>query len=128
MPGKGKKGKGGKKGKKRKKGNNETNKRELTLSTEDTVYGRVNKMLGNGRLMALCTDGRTRNAIIRGKFKKRVWMNPDDIILIEKDAFDDTKGLVVHRYYPEEIKLLKKMKELTFPGEDEENNTNFGGL
>jgi len=69
-------------------------------------------MLGNGRLMANCTDEILRQCTIRGKFRKRVWINAGDIILVEKDPYSKKKGLVVHKYFPEEIKALKKLKEL----------------
>merc|ERR1712227_1094069 len=82
-------------------------------------------MLGNGRLMARCTDFVVRNCIIRGKFKKRVWINPGDIILVEKDPFKKDRGMVVHKYFEEEVKKLRKMKELIFEkpkeGEDEDD-------
>merc|ERR1712072_206613 len=94
------KGKGGKKAKKRKKVNDTQNKRELMEKSEETEYAKVVKMLGNGRLMAKCTDLQQRNCMIRGKFKKRVWINPGDIILIEKDPFRNEFGIVVHKYFP----------------------------
>jgi translation initiation factor 1A len=39
-------------------------------------------MLGNGRLEAKCFDGPTRLAHIRGKLRKKVWINQGDIILL----------------------------------------------
>ena len=108
------KGKGGKKHKKRKKGNEFTNKRELVTKSKDQEYGKVTKMLGNCRLNAKCTDFVLRNCMIRGKFRKRVWIKPDDIILVEKDPFQKDKGMIVLKYFPEECKRLEKMGELVF--------------
>jgi initiation factor 1A len=45
-------------------------------------YAQVVKMLGNGRLEAKCFDGQTRLAHIRGKLRKKVWINQGDIILL----------------------------------------------
>ena len=42
----------------------------------------VTKMLGNGRLEAMCFDGTKRLCHIRGKLRKKVWINQSDIILI----------------------------------------------
>lgn len=39
-------------------------------------YGQVTKMLGNGRLEALCFDGEKRLAHIRGKMRKKVSIVP----------------------------------------------------
>ena len=49
-------GKGGKKAKKRKKGGDNTVKRELTEKNELSEYAKCLKMLGNGRLLCICTD------------------------------------------------------------------------
>jgi len=40
-----------------------------------SVYGQVIKMLGNGRLEAHCFDGKKRLCHIRGKMRKKVWVN-----------------------------------------------------
>jgi hypothetical protein len=37
-------------------------------------------MLGNGRLEAQCFDGTKRLAHIRGKLRKKVWINSGDIV------------------------------------------------
>ena len=39
-------------------------------------------MLGNGRLEAMCFDGVKRLCHIRGKLRKKVWINQSDIILV----------------------------------------------
>ena len=40
------------------------------------------KMLGNGRLEAMCFDGVKRLCHIRGKLRKKVWINQSDIVLL----------------------------------------------
>ena len=45
----------------------------------------VTKMLGNGRLEAMCFDGQKRLCHIRGKLRKKVWINQSDIILVRDD-------------------------------------------
>uniref|UniRef100_A0A8C8DP70 Eukaryotic translation initiation factor 4C n=1 Tax=Oryzias sinensis TaxID=183150 RepID=A0A8C8DP70_9TELE len=46
------------------------------------LYAQVIKMLGNGRLEAMCFDGTKRLCHIRGKLRKKVWINTSDIILV----------------------------------------------
>jgi translation initiation factor 1A len=36
-------------------------------------------MLGSGRLSCSCFDGQTRLAHIRGKLRKKVWINNGDV-------------------------------------------------
>ncbi|XP_023057678.1 eukaryotic translation initiation factor 1A, Y-chromosomal-like isoform X2 [Piliocolobus tephrosceles] len=75
------KGKGGK-NRRRGKNENESEKRELVFKDDGQEYAQVIKMLGNGRLEALCFDGVKRLCHIRGKLRKKVWINTSDIILV----------------------------------------------
>ena len=47
-------------------------------------YAQVIRMLGNGRLEAQCVDGIKRLCHIRGKMRKKVWVNTvrNSIILL----------------------------------------------
>jgi hypothetical protein len=65
------KGKGGK-NRRRGKNENDDDKRELVFREDGQEYAQVTKMLGNGRLEALCFDGEKRLAHIRGKMRKKV--------------------------------------------------------
>ena len=42
------------------------------LPATPAEYGKVTRMLGNGRLEAYCFDGKTRLCHIRGKMRKKV--------------------------------------------------------
>ena len=75
------KGKGGK-NRRRGKNENEGLKRELVFKEDGQEYAQVTKMLGNGRLEATCFDGIKRLCHIRGKLRKKVWINQSDIILV----------------------------------------------
>lgn len=77
--------------------------KRLTISR----YAQVNKMLGNGRLEATCADGTVRLCHIRGKFKKRVWINQGDIVLLGLREYQDGKADVILKYSVEEAKLLQ---------------------
>jgi translation initiation factor 1A len=64
-------------------------------------------MLGNGRLQAQCFDGETRLAHIRGKMRKKVWINQGDIILISLRDFQDDKADVIVKYTVEEVRFTR---------------------
>lgn len=72
------KGKGGK-NRRRGKNENESEKRELIFKEDEQEYAQVIKMLGNGRLEAMCFDGQKRLCHIRGKMRKKVTNNNDKI-------------------------------------------------
>src|ERR1700721_1126482 len=75
-------------------------------------YAQVTKMLGNGRLEAQCFDGEKRLAHIRGKLRKKVWINQGDIILLSLRDFQDAKGDVILKYTADEARNLRAYGEL----------------
>jgi translation initiation factor 1A len=106
----GKNMKGGKKGKKGK--SRDTTKKELTFKEDGQEYAQVVRMLGNGRLEALCYDGKSRLGIIRGKMRKKVWINIGDIVLVGLRDFQDDKCDIMHKYTADESRQLKAYGEL----------------
>ncbi|CAG8581718.1 218_t:CDS:2 [Paraglomus brasilianum] len=116
------KGKGGK-NRRRGKNENESEKRELIFKEDGQEYAQVVKMLGNGRLEAQCFDGEKRLAHIRGKLRKKVWINQGDIILISLRDYQDSKADVILKYTTEEARNLKAYGELP-----ENAKINEGGL
>jgi len=79
---------------------------------EGQAYAQVIKMLGNGRLEAMCFDGQKRLCHIRGKLRKKVWINTTDIILIGLREFQDEKADVILKYTPDEARQLKTRGEI----------------
>uniref|UniRef100_A0A671ML76 Eukaryotic translation initiation factor 1A X-linked a n=1 Tax=Sinocyclocheilus anshuiensis TaxID=1608454 RepID=A0A671ML76_9TELE len=66
---------------------------ELPFSCLVLEYAQVIKMLGNGRLEAMCFDG--------------VWINTSDIILVGFRDYQDTKADVILKYNADEARSLK---------------------
>ncbi|GHP09364.1 hypothetical protein PPROV_000810000 [Pycnococcus provasolii] len=109
MP-KGAKGKGGKN---RRRGKNDSDeKRELIFKEDGQEYAQVLRMLGNGRLEAQCIDGVKRLCHIRGKMRKKVWVNTGDIILLGLREYQDEKADVILKYLADEARSLKAYGEL----------------
>ena len=104
------KGKGGK-NRRRGKNENERDKRELVFKEDGQEYAQVAKMLGNGRLEALCFDGVKRLCHIRGKLRKKVWINQSDIILVGLRDYQDAKADVILKYSADEARNLKSYGE-----------------
>jgi translation initiation factor 1A len=105
------KGKGGK-NRRRGKNENETEKRELIFKEDGQEYAQVTKMLGNGRLEAMCFDGTKRLCHIRGKLRKKVWINQGDIILVGLRDYQDAKADVILKYNADEARNLKSYGEI----------------
>nr|XP_061809975.1 eukaryotic translation initiation factor 1A, Y-chromosomal-like [Nerophis lumbriciformis] len=118
------KGKGGK-NRRRGKNENESEKRELVFKEDGQEYAQVLKMLGNGRLEALCFDGSKRLCHIRGKLRKKVWINASDIILVGLRDYQDNKADVILKYNADEARSLKAYGELPEHAKINETDT-FG--
>lgn len=127
----------GKGGKNRRRGKNENEeKRELIFKEDGQEYAQVIRMLGNGRLEAMCIDGTKRLCHIRGKMRKKVWVNTGDIILVGLRDYQDAKADVILKYMADEARSLKQYQELPehirvndadaqFEGEENENAEYF---
>jgi len=100
-------------------GNTDT---DLRLPDEDEVLGVVESMLGANRLRVRCEDGETRTARIPGRMKngetrtaripgrmkKRVWINEDDVVIVEPWDWQDEKADVKWRYDSQEADQLRQ--------------------
>ena len=97
------------------------------------LYGIVNKRLGGKPpyVSVICEDCVTRVCVIRGKFIKTVWINVDDVVLINYNKNNDNlKGEIETKYSVDNISKLKRMGELKYlldnkKDDDEEDNIQF---
>lgn len=120
------KGKGGK-NRRRGKNENEGMKRELVFKEDGQEYAQVIKMLGSGRIEAMCFDGQKRLCKIRGKLRKKVWINVTDIVLVGLRDYQDGKADVILKYSSDEARNLKSYGE--FPDSVKINETvQFGDV
>ena len=112
-------------GNKAKRGKNQQQPKEMVFKTDDQFYAKVTKLLGNCRLEVFCyPDEKTRTGLIRGKMRKRVWVNIDDIVLISTRDFQDNKCDIIHKYNQNEIRKLNTLNEFETK-EIEENICSF---
>jgi len=108
---------------KRGKGAPTGEKKELIFREDGQEYGQVQRMLGNGRCDVQCCDGTKRMCHIRGKMRKKVWVNQGDIVLVSLRDFQDEKGDIIIKYQPDEARNLKTYGELP----DNFKINDFGG-
>merc|ERR1712014_435945 len=91
------------------------------MGEDGQEYAQVTKMLGNGRLKAMCFDGVERLCHIRGKLRKKVWIAQPDIVLVGLRDYQDAKADVILKYSPDEARNLKSYGE--FPESVKINET-----
>lgn len=124
--------KNAKKGKNAKSKASIISKREFITRTEDQLYAKVNRMLGDHRVECELVDGTTRLGIIRASMRRggrnngnRI--NVNDIVLVSTRDFQEDKVDIIHVYKTEEIEELLRIGErIPLTGENQENFIVFG--
>ena len=101
---------------KKKRGNKNKNqtpiKRELLFAEDMQEYCLIDKLLGDRRVNLTLTDGTNQMGIIPGRFRKRCWMKPGDLVLASQREFQDGKLDIVYKYNSDEKKRLQQLDEI----------------
>ena len=105
------KNKGGSKFKKQKRDSGF--KRELVFREDEQSYARIIKSLGDSRFECECLElNEMKIGLVRGTFRRRIWMGMGDIILVSLRDFDRSKCDIIHKYTFDEANNLKNMGEI----------------
>lgn len=80
---------------------------------EETDYGIITNVLGNGRMNVLCLgDRRERLGHIRGTLYKKMWICKDDVVLVSIRGFQNDRCDIIFKYSQDEIKTLIKTGQI----------------
>ena len=74
----------------------------------EEVIGVIEERLGGNKMKVKCLDGKTRNSRVPGRLKRKLWLRPGDIVLVEPWELDKTKGDVIFKYPSNQIEWLKR--------------------
>jgi translation initiation factor 1A len=116
----------GKGGKKHRRGKNTTQEQKIDLPDEFQFFGYVTKILGNRQVsldyyvpkrcektnILLDWTKHSKNGSIRGKMRKRVFVNLGDIVLVTERDFDASKVDIIEKYQPSQMSYLKRYVDL----------------
>ena len=106
------KGKGGKNRKKGKNENLDQISRELVRKNKGQDYGQVIRVLGGRKIDVFCFgEGKTKICQIRGNLNQKVWININDIVLVNIRSFED-KGDIFIKYTEDEARQLQVNNEI----------------
>jgi initiation factor 1A len=98
---------------------------KITFASSNQVYAIVKKKFGGSRLDVDCSDGIPRSALIPGKFFKREWMSPGDILLCELDPTKDASCYIMHKYTPKNANTLRSLGKINFEMKEEKEEPGF---
>ena len=66
---------------------------------DNQIYGIVEMMMGGDKMKVQCDDGKERLVRIPGKLRKRMWVRPGDLILVEPwTVMTDRRGDLAWKY------------------------------
>jgi len=82
------------------------------LPKGEEVIGIIEQRLGGNKMMVNCLDGKMRNCRVPGRLRRRLWLRPGDIVIIEPWELDKEKGDIILKYKPNQIEWLKKKGHL----------------
>lgn len=80
----------------------------VKLPRGEEVLGIIEQRLGGNKMMVKCLDGKSRNCRVPGRLKRKLWLRPNDVVLIEPWELDKNKGDVIFKYRDNQIEWLKK--------------------
>jgi translation initiation factor 1A len=72
------------------------------------VIGIIEQRLGGNRMGISCMDGKTRNCRVPGRLKRKLWLRPNDIVIVQPWDLDDNKGDIIFKYRISQIEWLKR--------------------
>ena len=72
------------------------------------VIGIIEQRLGGNKMRVNCLDGKSRICRVPGRLRRRLWLRPDDVVIVEPWELDNTKGDILLKYRINQIEWLKK--------------------
>lgn len=80
----------------------------VKLPRGEETLGIIEQRLGGNKMMVNCLDGKKRNCRVPGRLKRKLWLRPNDVVLIEPWELDKNRGDVIFKYRENQIEWLKK--------------------
>lgn len=80
----------------------------VKLPRKGEVIGIIEQRLGGNKMMVSCLDGKSRNCRVPGRLRRKLWLRPEDVVIVQPWELDNTKGDVLFKYRPNQIEWLKK--------------------
>lgn len=103
---------GGKKFKRGKKFSSNQRQRELPEKAEGQQYAVLTAKRGDCRFDCMTANKQICSARVPGSFRKRVWCNVDDIVLVSVRPYDPTMVDILYKYNHSEAEQLKRDGQL----------------
>jgi len=88
--------------------NGEVHVTRAKIPRGEEVIGVIEERLGGNKMKVNCLDGKTRNSRVPGRLKRKLWLRPGDVVLVEPWELDKNKGDIIFKYPSNQIEWLKR--------------------
>ena len=82
------------------------------LPKDGEILGIIEQRLGGNKMMVSCVDGKSRNCRVPGRLKRRLWLRPNDVVIVAPWELDDHKADILLKYKPNQVAWLRKQGHL----------------
>ena len=55
-----------------------------------------------------CLDGKERNCRVPGRLRRKLWLRPNDVVIVKPWEYDQTKADVLFKYTLNQVAWLRK--------------------
>ena len=80
----------------------------VKLPEENQVIGIIEMRLGGNKMQVHCLDGKVRKCRVPGRLKRRLWLRPNDVVIVELWELDKSRGDIIFKYKPAQVEWLKE--------------------
>ena len=80
----------------------------VKLPKEGEVLGIIEQRLGGNKMLVKCLDKETRNCRVPGRLRRKLWLRPGDVVIIEPWELNNDRGDVVFKYRLNQVAWLRK--------------------
>jgi translation initiation factor 1A len=80
----------------------------VKLPRGEEVMGIIEQRLGGNKMMVNGFDGKNRNCRVPGRLRRKLWLRPGDVVIIEPWELNKEKGDVIFKYTKNQVNWLKK--------------------
>lgn len=86
---------------------NENKPIRVRLPRGEQVIGLIDQRVGGNKMMVSCLDRKTRNCRVPGRLKRKLWLRPGDVVIVEPWELDKNRADVLFKYTHTQIAWLK---------------------
>lgn len=81
----------------------------VKLPRGNEVLGTIEQRFGGNKMLVDCVDGKQRNCRVPGRLRRKLWLRPGDVVIVEPWELDkDTRGDVIFKYRNNQVAWLRK--------------------